>query len=126
MEYQRVQERYMKLFLLSLAIGLSSGNLLAYGPCDEDVEKLCKGEFHQETTRTCLHKKVEQLSADCKAFVKSKEDSWKKTMISWDKVKSACQKEVEKDCAEVKAKTDDPINSRFARARSFCLESHVA
>jgi len=106
----------MKPFLISLAFGLSSSSLLAYGPCDEDVQKLCKDEFHQETERTCLHKKVEQLSADCKAFVKGKEDSWKKTMTSWDKVKSACQKEIEKDCAEVKAKADEPI-----KALQVCL-----
>jgi hypothetical protein len=109
-------ERFMKNFLISLTLGLMSTGLLAYGPCDEDVQKLCTGEFHQETERTCLHKKVEQLSADCKAYVKSKEDSWKKTMTSWDKVKVACQKEIDKECADVKVKADEPV-----KALQVCL-----
>jgi hypothetical protein len=109
-------EPRMKTILITLALGLSSGSLLAYGPFDEDVQKLCKGEFHQETERTCLHKKVEQLSPECKAFVKGKEDSWKKSMTSWDKVKVACQKEIDKECAEVKTKADEPI-----KALQVCL-----
>ncbi len=106
----------MKNILITLALGLVSTGLLGYGPCDEDVQKLCKVDFHQETERTCLHKKVEQLSAECKAFVKGKEDSWKKSMTSWDKVKVACQKEIDKDCAEIKAKSDDPV-----KALQVCL-----
>ncbi len=106
----------MKKFFITMALGLVSPGLLAYGPCDEDVQKLCKGEFHQETERTCLHKKVEVLSAECKAFVKGKEDSWKKSMTSWDKVKVACQKEIDKDCAEIKAKSDDAV-----KALQVCL-----
>jgi hypothetical protein len=109
-------ERGMKNILITLALALLSARVFAYGPCDEDVQKLCKGEFHQETERTCLHKKVEQLSAECKAFVKGKEDSWKKTMTSWDKVKVACQKEIDKECAEVKAKADEAI-----KALQVCL-----
>jgi hypothetical protein len=111
-----VMEPFMKNFLITLTLGLMSTSLLAYGPCDEDVQKLCTGEFHQETERTCLHKKVEQLSAECRAFVKSKEDSWKNTMTSWDKVKVACQKEINKECADVKAKADDPV-----KALQVCL-----
>lgn len=106
----------MKTFLITLALGPMSGSLLAYGPCDEDVQKLCNGEFHGETERTCLHKKVEQLSPDCKAFVKSKEDSWKKTMTSWDKVKVTCQKEIDKECADVKAKAEESV-----KALQVCL-----
>jgi hypothetical protein len=106
----------MKTLFIMLALGLSSGSLLAYGPCDDDVQKLCKGEFHQETERTCLHKKIEQLSPECKNFVKSKEDSWKKMLASWDKVKGACQKEIEKECADVKTKADEPI-----KALQVCL-----
>lgn len=106
----------MKNILITLALAILSARVLAYGPCDEDVQKLCKGEFHQETERTCLHKKIDQLSAECKAFVKGKEDSWKKTMTSWDKVKVACQKEIDKECAEVKAKADEAI-----KALQVCL-----
>lgn len=105
----------MKKFLIISLISLA-GTAFAYGPCDEDVQKLCNGEFHQETERTCLHKKVDQLSPDCKAFVKSKEDSFKKTMTSWDKVKVACQKDIEQICADVKARADDPV-----KALQVCL-----
>jgi hypothetical protein len=99
----------MKNVLITLYLSLMSTGLRAYGPCDEDVQKLCKSEFHQETERNCLHKKVEQLSAECQAFVKGKEGSWKKTMTSWDKVKVACQKEIDKECAELKGKADESI-----------------
>ncbi|HET9235801.1 MAG TPA: hypothetical protein VFO10_01040 [Oligoflexus sp.] len=111
----------MKTFLITLSLGLISTGLHAYGPCDEDVQKLCTGEFHQETERTCLHKKVEQLSAECKAFVKSKEDSWKKIMTSWDKVKVACQKEIDKECADVKVKAGEPKADEPVKALQVCL-----
>jgi hypothetical protein len=36
--------------LSTLLYLLSQGNsAFAYGPCDEDAEKLCQGEFHHET-----------------------------------------------------------------------------
>jgi|GEM_PF-3036649 len=103
-------------FLTSGYLSFGASILWAYGPCDEDVQKLCTGEFHQETARTCLHKKVEQLSPECKSFVKSKEESFKKTTASWDKVKSACTSEIDKDCADVKAKADELI-----KAMQVCL-----
>lgn len=106
----------MKTLSIALALGLAATRVLAYGPCDEDVQKLCNGAWHQETERTCLHKKIEQLSPECKAFVKSKEDGWKQTMASWDKAKTACQKEINQECSEVKAKAEEPI-----KALQVCL-----
>ena len=88
----------------------------AYGPCDEDVQKLCTGAFHRETEQTCLHKQIDKLSPDCKMFVKTREDEWKKTMTSWDKVKAACSKEIDKECAEVKSQADEPV-----KALQVCL-----
>ncbi len=106
----------MKTFLITFSLSLLSPALLAYGPCDDDVQKLCKEEFHQETERTCLHKQIDQLSPECKAFVKSKDEDWKNIMTSWDKVKVACQKEIDKECAEINAKAEKPV-----KALQVCL-----
>lgn len=102
------------ILVLACVFGHSEG--YAYGPCDQDVQKLCIGAFHQETERTCLHKKIEELSAECKVYVKSKDEDWKKSMASWDKVKVACSKEIDQHCADVKAKTEEPI-----KALQVCL-----
>jgi hypothetical protein len=37
-------------------------------------------------------------------------------MTSWDKVKVACQKELDKECADVKVKADEPV-----KALQVCL-----
>ena len=81
----------------------------AYGPCDEDVQKLCKSETHVETERTCLHKKIGQLSPDCKSFVQSKESDWKKMVASWELVKDSCRLDIVQFCNEVKIKPEEPI-----------------
>lgn len=78
----------------------AAGTTYAYGPCDEDEAKLCDTHSHAETVKACLHKNVDRLSADCKAFVKAKDAEWQKTVKSWDLVKTACASDTEKHCKE--------------------------
>ncbi|MCX6127534.1 MAG: hypothetical protein NTX25_00550 [Proteobacteria bacterium] len=102
--------------ILATFIACSSTVLLAYGPCDDDVEKLCRDSFHQETEKTCLHKQIDRLSPSCKAFVQSKEGDWKAMMASWEKVIAACKKEIEQHCADIQSTKDTPI-----KAMQVCL-----
>ncbi|MGE0172509.1 MAG: hypothetical protein AB7T49_06990 [Oligoflexales bacterium] len=73
---------------------------IAYGPCDEDEEKFCASENHGETVKTCLHTNIDKLSKDCKAFVLTKHDEWKKSVSDLDSVKEKCKEEGEKFCGE--------------------------
>ncbi len=107
---------FSRLLIVALLSFFGHSQGYAYGPCDQDVQKLCTGAFHQETERTCLHKKIEELSAECKSYVKSKEVEWKRSMDSWDAVKIACSKDIDQECAEVKAKAEEAI-----KALQVCL-----
>ena len=91
----------IKQVLCAIIISLSLCHAAqAYGPCDEDEAKLCDSNTHAETVKACLHKNVERLTAECKAFVKSKEADWQKTINSWSLVKKSCASEVQKQCSE--------------------------
>lgn len=98
-----------QIYLTFIAICLYPHSSLAYGPCDEDAQKLCKSETHLETERTCLHKKVNDLSTACKSFVQSKEGEWKKMISSWELVQNSCHLDIERFCQEVKIKPEEPI-----------------
>jgi hypothetical protein len=96
------------VLIMSAAFEIRS-QALAYGPCDEDTEKLCANDTHQETVKACLHKKVDQLSPDCKKFVQSKESDWQKVLDSWATVKSACKSELAKNCKDYLDQDDEKM-----------------
>lgn len=82
---------------------------LAFGPCDDDIEKFCSQDGNAgETVKTCLFNNVEKLGKECAAYVKSKEGDYKKRQASLDKMRQACQKEIEANCPE-SLKSDKPL-----------------
>jgi hypothetical protein len=91
---------------------------IAYGPCDDDEAKFCAKDTHQETVRECLHKKVDQLSPECRDFVKTKESSWAKTQTSWESVKMSCQLDIKRHCKDL-----DQENLEKMKAVQVCLMS---
>ncbi len=91
---------------------------MAYGPCDDDEEKFCAKDTHQETVRECLHKKISQLSPECRDFVKTKESAWSKTQLSWEAVKKTCQTDIKKHCKDM-----DQENLGKMKAVQVCLMS---
>jgi hypothetical protein len=104
--------------LIVISITTSAERSVAYGPCDEDEAKFCAKDTHQETVRECLHKRMDQLSPECRDFVKTKESGWSKTQTSWDSVKNACQIDIKKHCKEM-----DPETLSKMKAVQVCLMS---
>lgn len=97
---------------------LTSGTLLAYGPCDDDEAKYCDQNTHQETVKACLHKRIDELTPGCRDFVKSQEDSWSKVKSSWNQVKIACESSIKNLCSRLDQDTMDKM-----KAVQVCLMS---
>lgn len=106
-----------RVLFVSLTV-VSAERVLAYGPCDDDEAKFCAKDTHQETVRECLHKKIGQLSAECRDFVKSKESGWTKTQSSWESVKKSCRADIKKHCKDMDQETLDKM-----KAVQVCLMS---
>lgn len=104
--------------LITVSLSVFAHPVLGYGPCDDDEGKFCSKDIHQETVRECLHKRIGQLTAECRDFVKSKESSWAKTQTSWAVVKKTCQSDIQKHCKDMDQDTMEKM-----KAVQVCLMS---
>lgn len=108
-----------KFYMVWVLMGFSASTLsYAYGPCDIDEAKLCDGNLHQQTVKECLHKNLDQLSPECRDFVKTKEKSWSKIRVSWQEVRSSCEAEIKKNCRDL-----EPDAQEMMKAIQVCLMS---
>ena len=97
---------------------LMASQAFAYGPCDDDEAKFCDSKTHQQTVKECLHKRLDELSQECRDFVKSKEESWSKVRSSWDQVRSTCEADIKKHCKDL-----DKEVHEMMKAVQVCLMS---
>jgi hypothetical protein len=107
-----------------LSLGLFALNLKsakAYGPCDQDGEKLCGDLGHKETLKNCLHRLQSKTSPECQAFLKSQEGNWQKITASWSKVLDGCKQEINSFCKETLVSSDESGQFKNMKDVQVCL-----